>query len=330
MSTSSTAVDLSRLPPPTVVEQLSYEEILSAMIAELGARDITFSANVESDPVYKLLQVAAYRELLVRQNFNDRARGLMLAFARGADLDQLAVLVGVTRLVLEEADPLTGAAAVMESDDALRARVVLAPESFSVAGPELAYVFHAKSASGDVLDATATSPKPDDIKAIAIDALAGAGGTPEQIAAIDAAMSAATWPGEVIITVLSRDEDGTAAPELLETVEAVVNGRPVRPLTDYVKVQSATIVDYEIDATIHIFAGPDPTIVQDAAAVKLQAYVDFCHFLGRPPTLSGIYAALHVEGVQRVEILQPAADVVADETQAAWCTNIALTVAILA
>jgi phage protein D len=37
----------------------------------------------------------------------------------------------------------------METDDALRQRIVLAPEGFSVAGPELAYVKHAKDARSD-------------------------------------------------------------------------------------------------------------------------------------------------------------------------------------
>src|SRR3546814_9711108 len=45
--------------------------------------------------------------------------------------------------------------AVMESDSDLRRRLVLAPEGYSVAGPEGAYIFHALSAHPDVLDASA-------------------------------------------------------------------------------------------------------------------------------------------------------------------------------
>lgn len=135
LTTGSSSVDLSRLPPPTIVEQISYETILAGMTADLRARLPDFDATVESDPAVKILQVAAYREMLNRQQFNDRARGVMLAYARGSDLDQLAALVGVQRLVIRPADPVTGAAAEMEPDDALRQRAVLAPESFSVAGP---------------------------------------------------------------------------------------------------------------------------------------------------------------------------------------------------
>src|SRR5205085_7051294 len=179
LSTGSSSVDLSRLPAPTVVEQLSFETILAEMIADIQARMPEFDATVESDPAVKILQVAAYRELLNRQRFNDRARGVMLAYATGSDLDQLAALVGVTRLVIQEENAVLGLPQILEPDDALRQRVVLAPESFSVAGPELAYVFHARSAHADVLDASAISPV----------------------------------PGEVIVTVLSRTGDGTASAE---------------------------------------------------------------------------------------------------------------------
>jgi phage-related baseplate assembly protein len=47
--------------------------------------------------------------------------------------------------------------------------------------------------------------------------------------------------------------------------------------------------------------------------------------LGRDITLSGIYHALHQDGVQNVTLTQPTADIVADWGQAARCTAITLT-----
>lgn len=38
-------------------------------------------------------------------------------------------------------------------------------------------------------------------------------------------------------------------------------------------------------------------------------------------TVSAIYAALHVQGVQRVELMKPLADMVLDKTQASFCTD---------
>jgi phage-related baseplate assembly protein len=130
----SDTLDLSRLPPPTVVEQISFETIRDDMIADLQARLPSFDTILESDPVIKLIEVAAFRETLLRQQFNDRAKSIMTAYATGSDLDHLAALVGVQRLTISLADPVTGTPAVMEADEDLRQRIVLAPESFSVAG----------------------------------------------------------------------------------------------------------------------------------------------------------------------------------------------------
>lgn len=292
-SISSTAVDLSRLPAPVVVEQLSYEAILADLIAAMQARLPSFDATVESDPVIKLLEVCAYRELIVRQKVNDGARSVMLAYATGPDLENLAALVGVGRLVITPADPARNVAQVVEDDDALRARVVLAPESFSVAGPELAYVFHARSAHPDIRDATAVSPV----------------------------------PGEVLVTILSRSGNGVAADEVIAAVDAIVDSRTVRPLTDLVTVQSAEIVDYAIEAMLYLYDGPDAAIVIAAAEASVLAYIDENHLLARDISLSGVYAALHVAGVQRVDLVSPAANIVIDATQAGFCTGVTLTYA---
>jgi phage-related baseplate assembly protein len=70
----SDTLDLSRLPAPTVIEQISFETIRDDMIADLQARLPVFDTILETDPVVKLIEVAAYRETLLRQQFNDRAR----------------------------------------------------------------------------------------------------------------------------------------------------------------------------------------------------------------------------------------------------------------
>ena len=133
---TSPALDLSTLPAPNVVEQIAYETILAEIKADYLARWPQFSANVESDPIIKLMESVAYREQVKRQEFNDGATSLLLAFASGSTLDHLAAFFEVERLVLLPANPETGAAAVLESDDELRRRIQLAPDSWSVAGPE--------------------------------------------------------------------------------------------------------------------------------------------------------------------------------------------------
>ena len=290
---SSTAVDLSRLPAPDIVEQLDYETILAAMLDDLVSRDPTFDQLTDADPAMKVLQVAAYRELLVRQRSNEASRACMVAYAKGADLDQLGAIFGVIRLEITPADPDEGIPAILETDDELRRRILLAPDSYSVAGPASAYVFHALSADPDVRDASATSPA----------------------------------PGQVVVAVLSRTGDGTADQRLLDTVASQVNGDTVRPLTDQVSVQSANLIDFDVEAVLHLYSGPDANLILATAQAGLTSFLEDARRLGRDVPLSAIMAALSVAGVHRVELVSPAADVVVNAVSAPAPGDIAITTA---
>lgn len=293
MPATFTAIDLSRLPAPDVVEPLSYEAIYAQMLAKVREYLPDFDDSIESDPAVVVLQVAAWFRLLDRQRINDAARAVMLASATGADLDQLGALVSVQRLVLVEANAEEGTPAVLESDDAFRRRITLAPEGFSVAGPRGAYIFHALSADPDVLDADADSPD----------------------------------PAEVVVTVLSRTGDGEASPALLASVAAALSDEDVRPLGDRLTVQSAEIIDYAIEATITPYAGPDAAIVLAEAQARIDRFVEENRRIGRDVRRAGINAALFPAGVHNVAIASPAADIVIGAGQAAHCTGITLALA---
>lgn len=288
-----TAINLALVAAPKVVEELDFEQVYAEMLADLLERMPEFDALLESEPVIKILQVAAYRETVLRQRVNDAARAVMLPYSTGTDLENLGALFGVTRLLITPADlaAVPPVPAVYESDDDYRYRIQLSLEGLSTAGPEGAYIFHAMSADGQVLDASAISPE----------------------------------PGEVLITVLSRAGDGTASPELLATVDAALTDESVRPLTDFVTVQGAAIVAYEVDATLHFYAGPDRAVIMASAQAAIEAYVAGQHRLGMDVTLSGIYAALHQPGVQRVDLISPTANLVVDRQSASYCSSISLT-----
>lgn len=322
---SYTAVDLSKLPSPDIVEALDFDTVFNAMLADLRARDAAFDALVESDPAYAILQVAAYRELNLRQRVNDAARAVMLAYATGADLDNLGALLGVTRLQLDPGDPDHSVPPTMESDFDFRHRITLAPEGYSVAGPEGAYIFHALGADPGVLDASATSPTPDDIKALVLGVLTAHAVDQATIDAMTATLDAAKWPGDVTVTVLARDGDGTAAAPMLDAVAAALSADDVRPLTDHVAVQSATVINYAVEATIYTYSGPDSAVVIAASTQRLNDYIAQSHRLGRDIAISGIYGALQSDGVQRVELISPVADIVVDSEQVAYCTGVTIT-----
>jgi len=290
-SDSFTGVDLSRLPAPDVIEALDFKTIRASNLAWLAAAWPGFSAIVESDPLVKLVELFSYRELGLRQRMNDAARAVMVAYAIGADLDNLGALFGVERFIITPAAPEAGTPAVLESDDDFRRRIVLAPEGYSVAGPEGAYIFHALSADADVNDASAISSD----------------------------------PGEVVVTVLSRSGDGTPAPAVLAAVEARLTDDNVRPMTDHVTVQAASIVDYAIDATLTFFAGPDRAIVLALAQSRLATYQANARRLGRDVTRAGIIAALCPEGVQNVALASPPADIPITRQQAGHCSSVTIT-----
>lgn len=294
-------IDLSQLPAPDVVETLDYEVLLAerkatliSLYPEEQQAAVALTLALESEPIVKVLQENVYREVILRQRINEAARAVMVAYAMDDDLDQVGANNGVERLTITPADDTTipPTAAVMESNDDFRARIAGAFEGLSVAGPTGAYEYHARSADGRVADASAISPS----------------------------------PAVVTVTILAREGNGIAADDLLAVVNAALNDENVRPVADRVNVQSATIVSYEIEAELYLYPGPEAEPIRAASEAKLIAYISTQKRLGRDIRLSALYAAMHVEGVQRVNLIKPVADVVLDKTQAAYCTGYTLTV----
>ncbi|MDM3110975.1 baseplate assembly protein [Citrobacter sp. Cf128] len=289
-------IDLSQLPAPDVVETLDFETILAERKATLVSlypeeqQDaVARTLALESEPLVKYLEENAYREVIWRQRVNDAAKGCTLAYASNNDLDVMAGNNNTGRQIVTPADDSTipPTPAVMESDTDLRLRAQQAYEGLSVAGPVGAYEYHGRSADGRVADISVVSPS----------------------------------PACVTITVLSREDDGTAFDELLTIVEKALNAEEVRPVGDRVTVQSAEIVPYQIDATLFFYPGPEAAPIRQAAEEKLKAYITAQQRLGRDIRQSAIYAALHVEGVQRVELAAPLADIVLSKYQASCCTE---------
>ncbi|WP_318372201.1 baseplate assembly protein [Enterobacter sp.] len=293
-------IDLSQLPAPDVVEELDYESILAGRKATLislypgDQQDaIARTLALESEPLTKFLEENAYREVIWRQRVNEAAHAVMLAYAQNSDLDVMAANNNTERLIIAPADATTlpPTPAVMESDTDLRLRAQQAFEGLSVAGPTGAYEYHGRSADGRVADISVVSPT----------------------------------PASVTITVLSREGDGSAGVDLLAAVENALNAEDVRPVGDRVTVQAATIVPYQIDAKLFFYPGPEAEPIRQAAEQQLQDYISSQRRLGRDIRQSAIYAALHVEGVQRVELTAPAADIVLDKHQASYCTRYRIT-----
>lgn len=289
-------LDLSALPAPDVLEPLDYEltfqDCLSTFRVDLGDN---WTANMESDPVVKLLETGAYIKLGNRARVNDASKALLLAYAIKSDLDHLGSNVNLPRLVIQ-AEDLTvtpPVPEVLEEDDPYRERIQLAYEGLTTAGPRNSYILHTRNASGLVADASAESPS----------------------------------PCNVTVTVLSTEGKGEASPELLDVVRLAVNDEDVRPLGDRVKVQSAEILDYSIDAILHMSsAGPEGEASRAEAERRLAAWINPRKRLGVEVARSAVDAQLHVAGVSRVE-LTGWVDLTPTKAQAAFCTGYAVKLA---
>lgn len=297
---SYSPIDLSQLPSPDVVEMVDFEQLLEQRKAYLLSlypaeqqEELAVRLALESEPLNKLLQELTYREVLLRQRVNDATRSTMLAYASGNDLENLGALLGVSRLIVTPGNPgaVPPIATVYEADSRYRQRIQLALEGFSTAGPVGAYTFHSLSASPQVKDVAITS----------------------------------TVPGVVSVTVLSTSGNGEPDAPLLATVLAALNDEDVRPLCDTVEVLPATLVNYQVEAVLTFYAGPDMNLVKTAAIAAVNQYVSEHHRLGYDVTRSGLFAALHQPGVQNVQLINPAADIVIESTEAAYCTSVTVT-----
>lgn len=291
----ATPIDLSQLPLPEIIETIDYETLLSERKARLISMypddeqaEIAATLELESEPLVRLLQENAYREMLLRQTINDKARSVLLAYARGKTLQHIAALFDVERLLTSAGDPAKGIEPEYEDDDTLRERVQLAPRGFSVAGPNDAYVFHARSADGRVLSATAHSPE----------------------------------PCVMIVTILSREGDGTAGDELISVVQKALESK--RPQADEVIVRSAKIVPYTIRATLRFFEGANRAVALEEATKRVTKFADAMHRIGMEVTLDGLYASMRVTGVQKVLLDSPMEAVEVSRYEAPYCTGIEL------
>jgi len=90
-------LDIKKLPEPQLVEEIDYNTILKGYV-DLLKGDLPNWTASDADPVKKVLRTATYREMLLRQRVNEAARNLLLAFAKGSNLDHVAAFFGEERL----------------------------------------------------------------------------------------------------------------------------------------------------------------------------------------------------------------------------------------
>lgn len=155
-----------------------------------------------------------------------------------------------------------------ETDDQLRARTLLAPFGFSVAGSSGAYRYHAMGASPLIIDVAVSTP---------------IGGT---------------------VAVYPLTTGGLPTQEILDAVQAALDADTVRPLCDAVVVEAPTRVGFVVEANLTVYATADEGVVEALAQASIASYLaDRRAGLGRDLIASQVIRALSVEGVYKVELV---------------------------
>ncbi|WP_439837232.1 baseplate J/gp47 family protein [Aeromonas enteropelogenes] len=295
-------IDLSKLPAPAAIDPIDFETIMAerkaAMVAaypEHMQAGIAATLELESEPLTKSLQENAYRELILRARINSAAVSNMVAWSKGSDLEGLVSNWDVERLIVQQGDDTATPPipTIMESDEALRERALMAWDAMSTAGPRGAYEFWARSADGRIIDAKAISPS----------------------------------PAVAVVTIISSEGDGTASAELIAKATTECSDEDRLPVADRLTVQSAEILPYTITAKLHMdLTGAEKEMALTTARDALAAWVNPRKRIGVRIARSGIDAVLHVPGVTWVELVGWD-DIIPTDTQAAYCTGYTVEVA---
>lgn len=161
----------------------------------------------------------------------------------------------------------------VESDDEFRERIREAPESFSCAGAEGAYIYHAKRASNLIDSVKIVSPKPGDV---------------------------------VVYPVLNTGE--IAGQEILNDVLQVLNDKRVRPLTDHVFVKAPTVKAYDIRLTYYLDDNNKYAVstIKERVDAAVEGYIRWQKSVaGRDINPSELTRRIMEAGAKRVEITSP-------------------------
>ncbi|HUC16990.1 MAG TPA: baseplate J/gp47 family protein [Acetobacteraceae bacterium] len=193
---------------------------------------------------------------------------------------QVNVMVGGNALVASVANTTTSAGgSETETDDHLRARIQAAPNQFSTAGPSGAYRFFTLSADPTIIDAEIASPVPG---TVAVFVLTG-----------PITVQPAPAPNSV----------GIPSQTILNEVVAALNQKTVRPLTDTVQVFAVTEVDYQVTATVTLFADADPTSTEAACqSAATELAINLASSVGNDVVPSQWTGVLSVAGVYDVDL----------------------------
>lgn len=146
---------------PQMVKSLDFESILSERKEKLlslfeGDQRVAVAEvlELESEPMVKLLQEAAYRELHLHARINDAAISNLIIYATGTDLEEIARLFDLERLAVEP-------------DNRFRYRLLNRIAAMAGNGTREYYIYTAMGVSTLVTDVDVVQPWPGSVSVVA-------------------------------------------------------------------------------------------------------------------------------------------------------------------
>lgn len=160
----------------------------------------------------------------------------------------------------------------IEEDDAYRLRVLLAPESFSVAGSKGAYEYFTREVSQEIIDVHVIN---------------------------DVDTSGKPLGGVVAVTILTQA--GLPSAELINRVQNALSDERIRPLCDQVIVRAPNQIEYQVNAVLTLLEGINPkTVLEEAKETWDQYQRGQEKKLGLDVVPLAIQSILKVNGVYNV------------------------------
>lgn len=180
----------------------------------------------------------------------------------------------------------------LEDDASFADRIRLAPNSFSVAGPEKAYIYHTHNVSGSISDVSVDSPNPGEVKVYPL-------------------MENGELPSD----------------NILNEVQEYLSSDTIRPLTDYVEVLAPVAVEYAINVDYWISKNNvgNSTQIQESVTEAVNNYKTWQQSkLGRDITPDQLIHDVMEAGASRIDFstLSPSTWQLLEANQVAQCTGI--------
>lgn len=288
-SYAPTAIDLSRLPPPSAIEAWSPEQLIAAGKARFlqqWAAEQAINPNLpdfteeglETHPTIVTLRTFAGARGIDRQRVNDAYRALLSPLSKGSNLDVIAGSRNIERLVVVPATATTPA--IMQSDASLLRDYLLSFDLPAAGSPDR-YLFEAFRAwpSGD------GAPGLWDARVNGFDVHGRRGDT--DVVIIGPAGRLPTEEERVI-------------------VRNAVTARHVKPEAVSVSVLAAQRVEYTASLVIEVPGnGPSPEVVRAEAEARVSAAALSRTLIGAEIPAGFLVSAAYGDNIIKVRDLAP-------------------------